>query len=145
MSELALVFYKTIKHNSNCLICGSSYNIQFHHCEPEQKISEIFKIAKGGDLRATIEEMQKCVPVCDPDHRAIHRGLRRGWLKGEFDNGRPSHAIEALPYMPYLNWLSKRKPQVFVDFYRQNIEAAHNVVWPFLSDINHNPRLRLVK
>lgn len=145
MSELALQFYKHVKHNSHCLICLSSYNLNFHHVEPAQKVSEVFKVAKNGDLAATIAELQKCVPVCDPDHRAIHRGLRRGWLAGQFDNGKPSDATHALPYMPYLSWLARQKPRVFSEFYRDNIQSAHNIMWPFISEKPDRPPLRLVK
>jgi hypothetical protein len=145
MSELGLIFYKTVKHHSHCLLCHSTYNLQFHHVEPDQKVSEVFKIASAGDLAATIRELNKCVPLCDPDHKAVHKGLIKGWLKGQFENGRQSDALHALPYMPYLNWMSRQKPKIFHDFYRDNIQSAHNVIWPFISDKPKSPRLRLVK
>jgi hypothetical protein len=126
-------------------ILNASYNIQFHHIFPAEKVSEVHKIAKSGDLKATIAELDKCLPVCDPDHRAIHKGLRRGWLSGQFDNGKPSDALLALPYMPYLPWLAKQKPRVFQEFYRQNVQSAHDVLWPFISDKPQRPKLMVVK
>lgn len=139
------MFSKVVKHNSSCLICNSSYNLNYHHVFPDQKLSEVFKVARGGDLRATIDEINKCVVVCEPDHRAIHRGLRRGWLSGQFDNGKQSDALLALPYMPYLPWLAKQKPRLFQEFYRQNVQTAHDVIWPFVSDKPQRPKLVVVR
>lgn len=144
MSELSILFYKTVKHNSACMICGTNNNLQFHHVEPADKISEVHKIAKNNDLATTIAEMNKCLPICDSDHRGIHKGLRRGWLKGHFDNGKPSNALFALPYLPYLPWFAKQKPHVIFEFYRHNVEASHNAVWPLLGGTG-TPRLRLIK
>lgn len=146
MSEIALQFYKHIKHNSKCMVCGSNEHLNFHHVKPADKITEIFKIVSQGDLQATVEEMQKCVPLCEFDHKRVHQGKLHGWLDGYYDNGKPSNARLAYQYAPYLNWIARKKPQVLVEFYRDHIERNHSALWPiFNSNSLPVPRRRLLK
>lgn len=127
MSEIAMVFYKIVKHNSYCLICGSP-NVQFHHCTPAEKINEIHKVAKTGDLAACIDELQKCVPLCDPHHRGVHRGVIQGWLDGHHDNGRPSTAFAAAKFRPYVTWFGRAHPHIIKRFYRDYIDREHQAI-----------------
>jgi hypothetical protein len=122
LSELSTVFYKTVKHHSTCLICGTAKDIQFHHVCPSDKIAEVSKVAKANELRATIEEMNKCVPLCDVHHKAVHRGLRHGWLSGQFDNGQASYPDQAARFMPYLPWFFHKNPTVLINFYRNMVD-----------------------
>lgn len=130
MSELAIIFYKHVKHNSKCMVCGSAECLNFHHIRPADKTMEILKIARHGDLPSTIAELEKCIPVCEFDHKRIHKGQLQGWLDGHFDNGRPSHAAHAMQYAPYLQWLARKRPEVMLQFYRDYIEKNHRALWP---------------
>lgn len=148
MSEIAIVFYKHIKHNSRCMVCGSVEHVTFHHIAPRDKVTEIFKVAVHGDLPATVEEIQKTVPICEHDHKRIHKGNLRGWLDGHFDNGKPSTAEYAMQYSPYLNWLARKRPEVMLSFYRNYIEKNHRALWPIFNSaglgIARNPRLEVL-
>lgn len=148
MSELAIVFYKIVKHNSKCLICGSP-SIQMHHVCPKEKISEVFRIASSGDLKSTIREINKCVPLCDPDHRAVHKGIIPGWMEGPYDGGHGfSKAFAAEKYRPYLQYFSKRHPQTILRFYDEYIHREHDALFPLIDglgrDIPKSLRMKLV-
>lgn len=130
MSELAMIFYKHVKHHSKCMVCGSVEHLNMHHIAPADKITEILKIARHGDMVATIAEIQKTIPVCEFDHRRIHRGQLKGWLDGYFDNGKLSTAENAYKYSPYLNWFASKRPEVMFEFYRNYIEKNHRALWP---------------
>jgi hypothetical protein len=146
MSDLATVFYKTIKHNSSCVICKSP-QIQFHHVLREEKIDEVGKIAKMGDLAATIQEVQKCLPVCQPHHTAIHKGIIPGYLRGNYDNGRRGDDSAAQQFMPYLNWFARKKKHILLEFYRDHIDREHQALWPVFNAaglaLPRSPRLAL--
>lgn len=148
MSDIAVVFYKIVKHHSKCLICGSP-NTQFHHVCPKQKLSEVFRVASNGDLFACMEELNKCVPLCDPHHRGVHKGTIPGWLDGKHDNGTTSQAFAARQHMPYLGHFARRHPQVVLQFYRDYIEREHLAIAPLLSalgqDIPKNLRMGIVR
>lgn len=130
MSELAMVFYKHVKHNSHCMVCGSAEHVTFHHIKPADKVTEILKVARWGDMVATVSELNKTIPICEHDHQRIHKGNLRGWLDGHFDNGRPSTAEYAYQYSPYLNWLARKRPEVMLQFYRDYMEKNHRALWP---------------
>jgi len=134
MSELALIFYKHIKHNSRCMVCSSNEHLNFHHVKPADKLSEIFKVTNMGDLDMTIAEMQKTIPLCEFDHRRVHTGRLNGWLDGHFDNGKPSSAHLAMQYTPYITWLAKRKPHIVVDFYRDYVDKNHRALMGVFAD-----------
>lgn len=125
MSELSLIFCKVVKHNSKCMVCGSSENLQWHHWDRKEKVDTIHRIAKSNNLQAVIAELNKCIPVCDYDHKRIHKGHLDGWMRGEFDNGKPSSDRYAAMYSPYLSWFAKRKPHILLDFHREHIEPQH--------------------
>lgn len=144
MSEIALAFYKHIKHNSKCMVCGSTEHLNFHHIKPVDKITEIFKLVSCGDLTATVTEMNKCIPLCEFDHRRVHQGKLHGWLDGHYDNGKQSVGHLAYQYAPYLNWLGRRKPQVIKSFYRENIERNHLALWPIFNATALKPPPRLL-
>lgn len=133
MSELALQFYKHTKHHSKCMVCGSAEHLNFHHIRPADKITEILKVARYGDMVATVAELQKTIPICEHDHKRIHRGQLRGWLDGHFDNGEPSTGQYAYQYSPYLNWFARKRPEVMMEFYRDYIEKNHGALWPIFN------------
>jgi hypothetical protein len=145
MSDVSLAFYRAIKQSSRCMVCGSVEHLQMHHILPAHKVSEIIKIAKTGDLPATVAELQKTIPVCEFDHKRIHKGQLRGWLDGHFDNSKPSTAEYAYQYSPYLNWLARKRPEVMLQFYRDYIEKNHRALWPIFNSagIALPPSLRL--
>lgn len=130
------------------MVCGSAEHITFHHIRPAEKVTEIFKVAVYGDLPATIAELQKTIPICEFDHKRIHKGNLKGWLDGHFDNGKPSTAEHAYQYSPYLNWLALKRPEVMMEFYRDYIEKNHTALWPIFNDaglaLPRSSRLALV-
>lgn len=127
------------------MVCGSAEHLNFHHIRPVDKITEILKVARHGDMVATVNEIQKTIPVCEFDHKRIHKGQLRGWLDGQFDNGKPSTAEYAYQYSPYLNWLARKRPEVMMEFYRDYIEKNHRALWPVFNSagIALPPSLRL--
>lgn len=133
MTELAMRFHQHVKANSKCMVCGSFEHITFHHIKPVDKITEICKIARTGDLTATVLEMNKTIPICEMDHTRIHRGKLVGWLDGAYDNGTLSTGQFAYQYSPYLNWLAKKRPQVFKDFYERYIQPNNKALAPLFN------------
>ncbi len=129
--DLSVAFYKTIKHHSSCLVCHSKKNLTFHHVKPEQKVNELHKVARNYPFRSLVEEFNKCVPLCWGHHLEVHKGTRQGWMSGHFDNGKPSHAAVASRFMPYLNYLAARSPDIFMGFYNDHVREAKDA----LSDI----------
>lgn len=129
-----MVFYKVVKHHSHCLLCKAP-NPQFHHVTPKEKLSEVYKIAMNGDLTAVIDEINKCVPLCDPHHKGVHRGTIPGWLDGRYDNGGLSHAFAAAQYKPYLQYFSSHHPQIILRFYRDYIERDHEAMAPLMRSL----------
>jgi hypothetical protein len=122
MSELAYDFYQAIKNNSKCMVCGSPDHLNFHHVTPADKVTEIIKIIRMGDLPGSVAELQKTIPVCEDDHRRIHKGQLKGWLNGQFNSGQPSTAEHAKQYMPYVNWFVRKRPWVVMQFCVDNID-----------------------
>jgi hypothetical protein len=133
VSDLATRFHQHVKANSKCMVCGSFEHITFHHIKPADKFSEVCKIARTGDLTATVNELNKTIPICEMDHTRIHRGRLSGWLDGQFDNGGVSTGQFAYQYSPYLNWLAKKRPQVFKDFYERYIEPNNKSLAPLFN------------
>lgn len=75
--EKLVLFLNNYKKNLHCLICkeNESCCLDFHHLNPEQKITEIARLMKGGSLRKLKEELLKCIPLCANCHRKLHAGL----------------------------------------------------------------------
>jgi hypothetical protein len=124
MSQLAQVFYHAVKAESKCLICGTSHDLNMHHVKPADKVSELRRIAINGDLKATIEELNKVVPLCQTHHLAVHKGIIGGWLDGKYESGSKAQAYKAKEFMPYLGYLAKIKPHLFTNFYSQYIDPC---------------------
>jgi hypothetical protein len=76
--------------------------LEFHHVDPKSKINNVATIARTGTIEQLLTEMKKCVPICTAHHKRIHRGHIKGWLKGQFDNGKISDDREARRYMPFV-------------------------------------------
>jgi len=62
------------KSNFSCSICGETnkYCISFHHKDPNTRENTISYFAKSHRLKV-LEEMKKCIPICENCHRKIHR------------------------------------------------------------------------
>jgi hypothetical protein len=133
MTELAMKFHQHVKANSRCMVCGSFEHITFHHIKPADKFSEVCKVARTGDLTATVNELNKTIPICEMDHTRIHRGKLSGWLDGHFDNGAASHGQFAYQYSPYLNWLARKRPQVFREFHHKYIRSNQQALAPIFN------------
>ena len=103
--DLCLSFYRAVKRNSLCLICNTNENIQFHHIIPAEKLTEVYKVAAMGNMRLLRDEFNKTVPLCDADHKAVHKGRITGWLLGKTVHGGYSDHSQAIKHMPYLNRL----------------------------------------
>lgn len=101
-SDLTVAFYKAAKKRCFCFICGDPV-IQLHHVRPDQKVAEVAKIARFGDMASLRAEFNKCVPLCDRDHRAVHLGKIKGWMLGQTVHGVDSHDHEARKWMPMLD------------------------------------------
>ena len=134
MPELAHAFYKAVKNDSRCLVCDYQ-GVQFHHVKPENKISEMRRIAMTGDLKATIEELNKCVPLCHVHHLAVHKGVIGGWLDGRYENGSKSMDYKAQEFMPYLGYLAKIRPHVFTRFYTEHVEREQKTIAALFNDV----------
>lgn len=103
--DLCIAFYKAVKRRSFCLICHDTDNIEFHHISPADKLSEVTKVAKLGNLDLLKAEFNKTLPLCSRDHKAVHAGRIKGWLFGRTIHGKPSDAREAVKFMPFLDKL----------------------------------------
>lgn len=108
--NLTYEYYRAVKSSSSCLVskCGKR-DIQFHHVVPAEKKDAIATIARHGTIQELLDELKKCVPICDEHHKEIHNGRRVGWLKGRFNNGAitndSSLADKYMPYKPFFTGL----------------------------------------
>jgi rubrerythrin len=71
-----------------CNICG--YNkcnaaLSFHHLDPFQKDFEISSISSPKKLEYLIEEVKKCILVCNNCHAEIHAGMTKIINTTKFD------------------------------------------------------------
>lgn len=105
-SALTWDFYQAVKERSFCLICNSPDH-QFHHVRPAEKIGEIARIARVGNLDLLKHEFNKCVPLCEACHRAVHKGRIAGWMDGATNYGRISNDRVARRYMPFLEYIGE--------------------------------------
>jgi predicted HNH restriction endonuclease len=72
--------YRQLRHILNdwrkslsCEVCGENDEVclDFHHCESDDKVSNVGSIVNQG-AKAVIRELKKCVVVCCNCHRKIH-------------------------------------------------------------------------
>lgn len=69
-----LRWYHEYKSKQRCERCGSTYKLQFHHCDPECKRFNVSNMVMRGLSVARIkEEMRKCEILCERCHKAAHR------------------------------------------------------------------------
>lgn len=55
-----------------CLDCGlmwSSYVMEFHHRDPEQKVAKVSQLCKDAGWDRVLEEIAKCDLLCSNCHR----------------------------------------------------------------------------
>lgn len=100
--SLCIAFYHAVKARSRCCICGTKEDITLHHVKPREKLSTVYKAALTGNMVRLINEYNKTLPICWPDHRRIHQGKITGWLDGKDDHGNPHTDEKARAFMPYL-------------------------------------------
>jgi len=100
-SNLTWEFYKAVKDMSYCVICNNKEH-QFHHVNPSEKITEIGRIARVGNIGLLRHEFSKVIPLCEAHHRAVHRGKINGYMDGTTDCGKPSSGHLARRCMPWL-------------------------------------------
>jgi 5-methylcytosine-specific restriction endonuclease McrA len=70
-----LSFIKKYKLNSGCAHCKENGNadvLDFHHVNPETKVSPINVLVRTSGLLAVLEEMEKCIVLCANCHRKEH-------------------------------------------------------------------------
>lgn len=148
MSELAVIFAKVVRHHSHCVVCKAN-GPQYHHVDPSTKLSEVSRVARTGDLSLTIKEINKCIPLCQTHHTAVHKGVIPGYLDGKYDNGMSSEATFARQYMPYMKWFAHRKKHVLMEFYREFVEKDGDAIMSVFNAANLSlpgrPRLRVVE
>lgn len=85
-------WYKQVKENSRCIVCTAENkqppdNIELHHLNHYTKKSCVNRFIVKRDYKLAYLEMLKCVPVCSPHHREIHKQSNKSELynKGRFD------------------------------------------------------------
>jgi 5-methylcytosine-specific restriction endonuclease McrA len=59
----------------SCAQCGATEDLEFHHVDPETKLSHRIWSWSKARIRA---ELAKCVVLCDPCHNDLHMTARYG-------------------------------------------------------------------
>ena len=61
---------------TGCVVCGFAVPValDFHHRDPETKITEVTRLAVCSEARI-LSEIEKCVLLCANHHRMLHAGL----------------------------------------------------------------------
>jgi 5-methylcytosine-specific restriction endonuclease McrA len=69
-----LDFCEQVKVERGCFLCGSKTDLTFHHIDPATKSAEVKKMVRNGRTFAkTIEEINKCVVLCNDCHVELHK------------------------------------------------------------------------
>lgn len=63
------------KFRGNCVKCGSSENVQFHHIDPATKSNEIVRIKNVRLLRREIKKTECLCKVCHMEQQNISKNL----------------------------------------------------------------------
>jgi hypothetical protein len=66
----------------DCRICNETKVLDFHHLDPTQKINSVSKIVKSGRYLQALQEVLKCVYLCNVCHYKRHN--QSGDLDEEF-------------------------------------------------------------
>lgn len=63
-----------IKKQQKCSKCGESryYLLDYHHLNPEQKEQNISRMMVKYNINNTLNEIEKCIPLCANCHREFH-------------------------------------------------------------------------
>lgn len=67
---------ESFKSCLSCALCPESdpVTLDFHHFDPEQKDSLIFRLANNGvSWNRIVTEIEKCVCLCANCHRKVHK------------------------------------------------------------------------
>lgn len=77
--RLALI----IQLGGKCIICGTTKGLEFHHVDPEQKVTNISSVISRKH-NITQEELAKCELRCKQHHADVHTALHGDtlWRRG---------------------------------------------------------------
>lgn len=95
------------KKGNTCSRCKgrfSSESLHYHHLDPATKKFELSS-AGARSKECVLAEIDKCVPVCNSCHRAIHKAMKIG------DN--PLHRKCVHCALPFLQPSGRGRPQIF--------------------------------
>jgi hypothetical protein len=81
--HLGKTFYRAYAGNE-CVGCGKSVDMggrfNFHHVKENKSFNPASRFDRG-DVATTLKEVDKCILVCNPCHRAIHDAA---WRAGKW-------------------------------------------------------------
>ena len=66
--------WQTFKSTISCVWCGENRHhsmIDFHHVDPSSK-RDVNRLVACGRIKAAMEEIKKCIPLCSNCHRYLH-------------------------------------------------------------------------
>lgn len=102
-----------LKKQFNCAVCGTpnkeGATLHFHHIDPSTKVAEVGKMIRSNSYttKAVLEEVKKCIPVCDPCHGMIHQGALSGWLRTRFGDASKAEQVRVAKIIPAVLEVSK--------------------------------------
>jgi len=73
---------------NGCSICGCNGNKQllvFHHVEPKDKSFKICNQNMGKPINDLVDEIHKCILLCDHCHKSIHAKIRWEDYRNRFE------------------------------------------------------------
>lgn len=67
--------FTAFKASLSCQMCGLTGipdAIDFHHVDPKDGDSKVYKLLRNGAFSKAYREIKKCVPLCATCHRIVH-------------------------------------------------------------------------
>ena len=65
--------------DEGCQDCGSAEDLHFHHVDPSTKVRPVaYYAGTPASVERLMEEIEKCVVVCETCHKARHDRMRLG-------------------------------------------------------------------
>jgi hypothetical protein len=74
--EKRRLWLEQFKESKGCYLCESKEKLEYHHINPNEKEFKLCDCKKSWDL--ILDEVQKCVVLCNSCHHRIHDALRFG-------------------------------------------------------------------
>jgi len=72
-------WYKNLKAQSCCHMCGGRKYLQYHHIDPTKKVDNVARLVHANASKEVIlEEITKCVLLCRRCHCRVHAKLKIG-------------------------------------------------------------------